>query len=250
MYYSLTQKNKKINTHGEEIIYEFFALYIEKKSNLWYNDLNCGGVRFSATPLLDKKQRNKMKNLYFLGTKLWVYLTEIPVVIILAVAIALNKYSEDIFKFYPLIIFLALAVGFIFVYFFRLISVSTEEIRFHGLFSSRDHAFITKGKTLYAILRRGRGMRLELYGDAGEVPAFDWMKATDVNHRDICFFRGNTSGGKKSLQRLAKFFFLPEDKLEDLLTDGFAFEDEKVKISTELKDENTILKINFKITII
>ena len=62
MYYSLTQKDKKINTRGEEIIYEFFALYIEKKSNLWYNELNCGGVRFSATPLPDKKQRNKMKN--------------------------------------------------------------------------------------------------------------------------------------------------------------------------------------------
>ena len=191
-----------------------------------------------------------MKNIYLLSTKLWVYLTEIPIIIILAVAIAFNDSSKDVLKFYPLIIFLCAAIIFILIYFFRMISISTDEVRAHGFFSSRDHAFITKGKTLYLTIRPNHNLKVELYGDAGEVPAFDWMKATDIKHRDICFFRGNAVGGKAAVKRIANYFYLPSDKLENIFEDGFVYEDEKAKFITEQNNENLTIKISFKITII
>ena len=155
-----------------------------------------------------------MKSIYLLSTKLWVYLTEIPVLILLWVAISYNSFSEDIFKYYPLIVFLCLAVIFIMVYFFRMISITNDEIRYHGIFSSKDSAFIKENRSLVLRLKPGRNIGIELYGDAGVEPPFDWMKAEDAIHRDVCLFRGRANGNEKTARRILKFFSLPEDKLE------------------------------------
>ena len=93
-------------------------------------------------------RRKSMKNVYLFCTRIAVYLTELPVLILLWTAMRYNDRSEEIFKLYPLIVILSLAVIFILVYFFRLISVSRDEIRYLGIFSSRDSALITEGKTL------------------------------------------------------------------------------------------------------
>ena len=191
-----------------------------------------------------------MKSIYLLSTKLWVYLTEIPVLILLWVAISYNSFSEDIFKYYPLIVFLCLAVIFIMVYFFRMISITNDEIRYHGIFSSKDSAFIKENRSLVLRLKPGRNIGIELYGDAGVEPPFDWMKAEDAIHRDVCLFRGRANGNEKTARRILKFFSLPEDKLEGATEEGFSYEDNAIRVDSCKKNDLIEITLKFKITIV
>ena len=191
-----------------------------------------------------------MKSIYFFCTKPWIYLTELPVLFMLWVAMIFNGQSEEIFKFYPLIIALSAAVIFIFVYFFRVISISYDEIRYHGLFSSRDSATIEENKTLVISVKPKFRLGFELYGDIGKEPIFDWMKAENAEHRDICVFRGKAIGGKSSALRTLKFFCVSTDDLNKCLDDGYFYEDNAIRVNTERKNEILEIKIKFKTTII
>ena len=191
-----------------------------------------------------------MKSVYLFCTKPWVYLTELPVIILLSVAIAFNDESEELYKYYPLIVFLIFSAMFIFIYFFRMISVNTDEIRYHGLFSSRDSAFINENKSLVISLMGMGNMRLELFGDASEAPPFEWMKAEDISHRDVCLFRGRAIGGKGSARKILEYFAIQKEALAGCFEDGFSYDDERISISTQLINEVTKIKIKFKVTII
>ena len=190
-----------------------------------------------------------MKSIYVFCSRIWVYLTELPILILLAVAIAFNKDSAEPLKHYPLIIFLILAAAFVFLYFFRFISVNAAEIRYNGIFSSRDSASIKEKTTLHISLRKGRRMRIELFGDAGEEPIFDWMKAEDVIHREICMFRGKAVGAKGAAMRILNYFASEKASLDGCFNDGFFYEDDKIIISTTLTDEKSNIKIKFKVDI-
>lgn len=191
-----------------------------------------------------------MKTIYLFCTKPWLFLTEVPVVALFWIAVKFNKYSDLPVKFYPLIFTSAFFIIFIMLYFFRAISISYDEIRCHGLFSSRDNALISENKTLTIALHPHSNLKLELYEDASKNPAFEWMKASDVMHRDVCIFRARAIGGKKSIQKILKFYTLPEESLADATTPGFTHESDAIKVTTVA--ENEVLKVNikFKITMI
>ena len=191
-----------------------------------------------------------MKSIYLFCTKPWVYLTELPVIILFWIAIHFNSYSEQTFKFYPLIIVCALAIVFIAVYFFRYISINNDEIRTHGVFSSKDNALISENKTLVITLRPRFNTKIELYSDAGEEPAFEWMKATDIVHRDICIFRGRFFGGAGSTKKILRYFTLSKQESDLAMQDGFAFENDAVKVTSGSENEQFKVTIKFKITII
>ena len=192
-----------------------------------------------------------MKSIYLLSTRLWVYLTEIPVLIMLGVSISTNHLSNDIFKYYPLIIFLSFTVIFIMVYFFSVISINYEEIRYHGLFSSKDSAFITANKSLIIKIKPRRKLNIELYEDAGSEPAFEWMKAEDVIHREICIFRGKANGSHKTAGKILKYFGLDEEKLTDATTkNGYYHEDDIIKVTSCAKNEVFEITLKFKTTTI
>lgn len=191
-----------------------------------------------------------MKNIILFCTKPWFYLTEIPVIAIFWLALTFNKYSEGIFKFYPLMIVSAFFIVFIMIYFFRAISINNDEIRSLGVFSSKDSALIDANKTLVIALHPRFNMKLELYTDASEAPAFDWMKANDVAHRDICIFREKAVGGKRSAEKILKYFTVPKDVSAEALKDGFCFENDFVKVNSTAENEVIKIKIKFKTTII
>ena len=191
-----------------------------------------------------------MKSIYLFSTKPWVYLTEIPVIILFWLAVHFNSYSEQTFKFYPLIIVCALAIVFIAVYFFRYISINNDEIRSHGVFSSKDNALIAENKTLVITILPRLNTKIELYADAGEEPAFEWMKATDVIHRDICIFRGRVFGGKSSAKKILNFFTLTKEESDSVMQDNFSFENDVVKVTSNTENEAFKVTIKFKITII
>ena len=191
-----------------------------------------------------------MKSIYLFCAKPWVYLTEIPVLVIFWLATSLNHLSNHPLKFYPLIFVSGFFIIFIMVYFFRYISINNDEIRQHGLFSSKDSALISENKTLVINIRPRLNTKLELYTDAGEEPAFDWMKATDVIHRDICIFRGRIFGAKGSAKKILKYFTVPTDAINLILGADNTYENDAVKITSVTENENVKISIKFKITII
>ncbi len=190
------------------------------------------------------------KTVYLFCTKPWLYLTEIPAIAMLVFAVCYNSSSEEPMKLYPLIVVSAAAALFIFVYLLRFISINTDEIRYHGLFTSRDKDFIKEDRTLIITLKPLGNMKLELYGDAGEEPPFDWMKPEDVQYRDVCYFTGHAIGGARAAKRIAKYFTLPESEADKLLVPGYSFENETVNINCEKKNEVTSISIHFNVTII
>ena len=179
-----------------------------------------------------------------------VYLTELPVIFMLFITIQYHDESADLFKFYPLEIFLCLAIIFIAVYFFRVISISTDEIRYHGLFSSKDRASIEKDTTLVLTLFPRGKIRTELYGGMGDEPVFDWMKKEDAMSRDICYFRGKAIGGKRTVRKILRYFELTEEEALAATEDGFFKDFKLVSVKTEQKNEVIEIKIRFNETVI
>ena len=191
-----------------------------------------------------------MKSIFLFCSNPLVYLTELPVILMLFITLQYHDKSTDLFKFYPLEIFLCLAIIFIAVYFFRVISISTDEIRYHGLFSSRDRAFIEKNKTLVLTLLPSHRIKTELYGGMGDEPVFDWMKKEEAIERDICYFRGKAMGGKRTAVKILRYFQLTDEEASTAMTDGYSVSNKLVSVSSQSKNEVFEIKIRFNETVV
>ena len=89
-----------------------------------------------------------MRGIFLFCTKLWIYLSELPLIILFMVAVRQNKNIDTPVRLYPLMIALVIGMVLIFLYYFRIVKINFEEIRMIGLFSGRDKALIKKDRTL------------------------------------------------------------------------------------------------------
>lgn len=191
-----------------------------------------------------------MKFVFLFCSKLRVYLTELPVIILLAVAMHYNDGSDELFKLYPLQIFLILVMIFILVYFFRAITITYDEIRYHGLFSSRDSAVINKDKTLIITMKAGRRLTVELFGNDGKHPSLDWLKDADTPPVDIFLFRGKAIGGKRAVRSVLKYFGVEAEDLERVFSeDSFSREYDDVLLTVEKTEDIRTFRIKMKETV-
>lgn len=189
-----------------------------------------------------------MKKKHLFCTKIWFYLTEIPLALFLYVACYYNFTSDNPWQFIPLIVILTLVMAFIGIYFFRAITVSFEEIRYRGLFSSRDRAIINKDKTLIITLRPHGNLGIYLYGNDGRPPLFDGLKGEESI--DIYLFRGRAVGGKRTAASLLRYFGIAEADIDAALTQAYHFaQAESVALSSELSEDVKEIKIKFKQTV-
>ena len=190
-----------------------------------------------------------MKKLYIFCSKIAVYWIEIPLAALLTLCIIFNGGSENLLKLYPLIILCSLAILFVFIFFFRMIELGFDEIRYVGLFSSRDRAIITEGKRLELMLVRGGKIKVTLVGNDGKAPAFDWVKDSEPL-RDICLFRGNMLGGKRTLARILKFYGADETTVRCIFVDiGYEVDLEKVTVGSDMRDDNLLITVKFNETV-
>ena len=192
-----------------------------------------------------------MRKKHLFCTRMRVYLTELPLIILFAITLYYNQYSDELTKFYPLLIFLALSMIFILIYFFRTISISFQEIRYHGLYSSRDHAQIDEGKELIFTLYPKRKMRVELFGNDGRPPELSWIK-DDQNYVpvDIFLFRGKAIGGKRKLKSLLKYFGVYESDIDQIFyEDKFSADYEYVSLNSEINEDKTVVRLKMKQTV-
>lgn len=166
-----------------------------------------------------------MKSKFLFCTKFRYFIGEIPLLLILAAAIYYNNRIDGFFKLYPLIFICAGAIIFIFVYFFRAVSVSFEEIKDIGRFSPRDKAVINKGKTLIITLKKRRKICIELFGNDGKPPFLPSMDENGDSDApiDINLFRGFVIGSGRVAISLLRFFGVrAEDAQKLIASDGEA----------------------------
>lgn len=159
-----------------------------------------------------------MKFIFYFCTKLRMFWALLPLGFLLWLAIFFNPKVDATFKLYPLQITLIAVMVFIVIFYFRVITISNQEIRIHGFFSSKDRAFINKGRTLKITILRGRKIKFELFS-IEQKPTFDWMNAAEYIPQEICLFRATSAGGARSAKRALKFFSASAADIQDLFSD-------------------------------
>ena len=190
-----------------------------------------------------------MKFLFFLSTKLKVFLTEIPPIILLMVAIAYNGAVDSPFKLYPLMVILCALILFIPVYFLRGVLISYEEVRCVGFFSSKEKAIIKEDRTLVLTVLPKRKVRIELFAknDDGE-SSYAWL----ANEASVFVnvFRARVNGKEGIVRRTLRYFEIDEDVISDAIeNDNFSAELEKVKVMTDIENESKKVIVYFKQTL-
>lgn len=151
-----------------------------------------------------------MKSVILFGTKPLMYLCEVPVLFLLGVSIYFNDKVDGAVGLYPLILACIAGAVFMFLFLFRGILISTEEVRSFGPYSSKDTAIINKDKLLVLTPRAKGKLRVELFG-SNDVPVFDWIDKDD-ERREINLYRDTTVGGSNSVGRVLRFFGVTEDR--------------------------------------
>ena len=187
-----------------------------------------------------------MKKVHLFISPLFMYLTELPLVVLLIAAIIFNDNAAGIVKLYPLIIVVSAAIIYIIVFLFRMVVISTDEIRAIGLYSSRDKAIINKGKTLILTLKESGRLIVTLFGNDGERPALDWASKEDYVPMDINLFKERVEGRARSCKRILNYFNVPKEDISDIMSlDSFEKEYDGISVRAESGEARTIyIKFN------
>lgn len=184
---------------------------------------------------------------FLFSTRLKFFWVLIPMVILMCVTLAFNSYSDELLKFYPLIIFLGACIIFTFVFLFRVVGIGFDEVRTIGLFSSRERAVINEGKTLTITLLPHRKLFIELFGNDGVLAELDWLsKNEDGSIPDINLFRAKAVGGMRAVKKILKFYGLAQADITALTDAGAPYSDDLVEVTASNEANNNYLQINIK----
>ena len=179
-----------------------------------------------------------MKKTYIYATPIWLYLTELPIIFVLTLAIIHNPSAVGMAKLYPLISLCGLALVFINLYLFRMVRISMAEVRDIGRFSPRDNGKLAAGSSIRIIPTRHGRVKIQVYGDAG-LPELDWMRDQTTDPGVICMYRGRAEGGSRAVKKALKHFHIPEADIENIIdTDDFHGEYEECVVDTLINLEN------------
>ncbi len=144
-----------------------------------------------------------MKRIYLSSTKWFYFLTELPLLAVLTGAILFNGQVTSPVRLYPMItVFIGLVI-FDFLYFFRLVRFSYEDIRTIGRFSSRDKVLLVTGKTLVLTQLPHHKLRLAVMGNDGEA-GLSWLQ--DDEPQPFCQLRAIMVGGKDTALRILAYY--------------------------------------------
>ena len=189
-----------------------------------------------------------MKKKYLFCTKIWFYLTEIPLMFILYITSYYNFNSDKPWQFLPIMLITLAVIIYIGIYFFRMISVSYSEIRYHGLFSSHDSAIINKDKTLIIEMRKKGKLGVYLYGNDGTPALFDGLKGE--KYVDIYLFRGKAIGGKRAVKGILSYFEICDNDISAVFNeDIYTKEYDTLTLSAEKKEDIREIRIKFNKTL-
>ena len=190
-----------------------------------------------------------MKKIFLFSSRIRIYLTEIPPIILLIISIKFNGTADNLMKLYPLIIITSALTVFIAVYFFRAIVIGVDEVKCIGPFSSKEKAIIAKDKQLVITLLPKRRLRIELFGDGHDLAeSCKWLK--DDTSSSINLFRAKANGGERAARRILRYFDVPDTVFSSLIEkDGYSEDFENVTVSSDTVNEAKTITVYFKNTI-
>ena len=192
-----------------------------------------------------------MKSVFLFCTRLYIFLIEIPPMILLAITFSMHDEAPGVFGYYPLEIFLCALILFIMIFFFRAVTITYDEVRMHGLFSSRDKLLIKKGHTLVIGILPKKKLRIEVYGGLGEDKIYDWMADGEGENHEISLFRERAVGNEKTVGKILRYFGVSDEAVENFTAkSGKIFEDEFIEVSVEEKNELFEVRVKFNEIII
>ena len=190
-----------------------------------------------------------MKSLVLFGTKLYVYLVELPLILVLIGALKYNESSKELLGLYPLIAVSAIAIIFVLLYFFNAVIITNAKIKQFGLFSSRDTALINKDRTLVLTYLPHRKMRVELFALQNK-PALEWINEDDYVPSEANVFRERVIGSNLTARRVLKFFGATNEEISTLLENGTAKLDSgDIIFSTDICEDRKRILIKFNETV-
>jgi len=189
-----------------------------------------------------------VKSVYLSCTRLYVFWVEIPLMILLGGAIHYNNITETVFKLYPLIVVMSLGIIFVPVFFFRFVKVSYDEIRYIGLFSSRDQAVINEGKTLKLRLMKAGEVRIYLLGNDDDTTGLDWLH-DDEKPSEITLFRGHCYGGKSAIGSVLLYYGVEKEDFREIYKGDFEKSYENVTVKSYFSEEKLEIDIRIDVTI-
>ena len=190
-----------------------------------------------------------MKKLYLLSTRLWIYLTEIPLIALLVVAITYNDEVEGIWQLYPLIITLIVGITVIFLYFIKIMVISKEEVVSTTVFSGTDRAELFEGSAIVIGKVSRFRISVEVFGHAEDKPIFDWQKDGGRIMTELNLFRGKAVGGTATLKQILKYFGADSEIAAELVAGSGSFSDDFVNIYSQNGEKYPKIRIEFKKTI-
>ena len=186
------------------------------------------------------------KFVFIFGTKLRMYLCELPIVLLLICSIHFNDSMTNAFKLYPLIIACIAGIIFMFIYLFRGIIISREIVRSFGPFSSRDKVIVNKDKTLVLTLRPKHKIKVELFGD-DDAPDLDWVdKADSSSRKNVNLYRDIAVGGEGTVKRILAYFDLNDREINEIVTsENGSLELADIAISKKKSELGDVYSITF-----
>lgn len=190
-----------------------------------------------------------MKKLFFLSTRYRALISEILPVFLLIPAIAYNNRVNTVMRLYPLIFALSALIIFMFIYFFRGILLSADEIRCVGLFSSKDKAMIKKDRVLVVSIMKKHRVSLEIFGTNDDTTeTYAWLKKEEPTM--INLYRARANGSASVAKRIMKYFDVEEaDIAAALSNESFSAEYDKISLNSSVSEESRRIAITFKETI-
>ena len=206
-------------------------------------------MAFAKTPLFRRNGALMKKRLFLPSNFLRPFLVATPQAALLAGAIIMNDTVDTLLKLYPLIIVCILGIIFTFIYFFKAIIISKDEIKYIGPFSSRDRAVINEGKTLIITEKPREKLAVDLFGNDGVNASLDWLK-NETAVRDVYLFKGKVLGGAFSTKRILHFFGLRgSDATSLLVSDNFTLDLDDYTVTAKAEEDCREIRIRFKKTL-
>ena len=189
------------------------------------------------------------KSLFLPSTLLRPFLVAMPQAALLAGAIIMNGTVDTLMQLYPLIIVCILGIIFTFVYFFKAIVITKDEIKYIGPFSSRDRAVINEGKTLIITVKPKGKLAIELFGNDGVNASLDWLKS-ETTVRDVYLFKGKAIGGAFTTKRILLFFGLSDSDATALLeSENLTLDLDDYTVTAKTEEDCREIRIKFKKTL-
>ena len=178
-------------------------------------------------------------------TRLLTLLNLLPSTAIAVIATIFNDSVSTFPRLYPLIITGFGITLFLALFLFRVLYITTEEIRMIGPFSSKDKALIKKDSVIRMTLKKKGIVRIELLGNDDGEPIFDWVKEEDRSEK-ICVLRETVVGGTRTARRVLKFFDIEAQTVEKLLSEDCAdISVGKLILCSKVVNEERTISINF-----